>query len=300
MNAPLPTAIDAELRAAFRGIDPWRVNADLHCHSTRSDGVLSPTELVTRAHANGVQMLALTDHDELSGLAEAGEAAGALGLPFVPGVEISVTWADHTIHIVGLNIDRRNQALIDGLSRVRSGRDGRAREMAAQLERVGITGAYEGALRHVGNPSLVSRTHFARFLVDAGVCESVNDVFQRFLIEGKPGFVPQRWATLSEAVRWIIDAGGCAVMAHPGRYRVTDTALWALMSEFREAGGEAIEVITGSHTRDQYHRFARVALEFGFRASRGSDFHGPLESRVDLGGLPPLPDGVVPLWVDWN
>lgn len=271
-------------------------NIDLHSHSTWSDGVLTPTALVERAARNGVRALALTDHDELGGLDEARAAAGRCGITLVAGVEISVTWAGSTIHIVGLGIDPTNPALVDGLRAICNGRDARARAMGDSLARVGIAGAYEGACAYATNPALVSRTHFARLLVDRGICTHVSDVFQRYLVAGKPGYVPHQWATLRDAVGWIQGAGGHAVIAHPGRYALNDTMLWALMSEFREAGGQCIEVVTGSHTRDQYQRFARLALEHNFLGSRGSDFHSPKESRVDLGGLPPLPDNVVPIW----
>jgi predicted metal-dependent phosphoesterase TrpH len=280
--------------------DPRRLNADLHCHSSRSDGVLEPAELARRAHANGVELFALTDHDELGGLAEASRVAAALGMRFVAGVEISVTWAGETVHVLGLGIDPDDGTLSEGLARTRAGRLARAREMAAQLETAGVPDAFDGALRHVGNPELISRTHFARHIVACGVCEHVDEVFDRFLVEGRPGFVPHRWAQLSEAMAWISRAGGVAVLAHPGRYRLNDNALWSLMSEFRDAGGEGIEVVCGSHTREQYDAFARHAREFGFRASRGSDFHGPGEGRFDLGRLPPLPASVVPLWHDWQ
>ncbi|MBP8307437.1 MAG: PHP domain-containing protein [Burkholderiaceae bacterium] len=279
--------------------DPWRLNADLHCHSTISDGTLEPEAVVARAHAQGVELLSLTDHDELSGQLRARAAADALGLAYVPGVEISVTWAGETIHVVGLGIDPLDADLVAGVARTRDGREERAKEMAEQLQAVGIEGSYEGALRYVGNPELISRTHFARHLVETGVCSDVGDVFQRYLSEGKPGFVPHRWAKLGQALGWILGAGGTPVLAHPGRYRLNDTALWALIEEFREAGGTAIEVVCGSHTRDQYGRFAGIAREFGLRASRGSDFHGPGESHVELGQLPPLPDAVVPVWYDW-
>ena len=280
--------------------DPWRINADLHCHSRASDGTLAPAELVRRAQANGVELFALTDHDELAGLAEAQAAARDAGLAFLPGVEVSVTWADATIHVVGLGIDPQDATLSAGLAALRAGRSGRAREMGAQLARAGVDGAYEGALAVAGNPALLSRTHFARFLVDQGVCEDVHDVFRRFLVEGKPGFVPHRWARLSDAVGWIRGAGGTAVMAHPGRYALDDLRRWALFSEFREAGGEAIEVVTGSHTRDEYAIYARHARDFGFQASRGADFHDPGESRMDLGRLPLLPDSVEPVWRRWT
>lgn len=296
MNAP----DHAAARAAAGGrADPWRVNADLHCHSWMSDGVLGPAELVRRAHANGVQIHSLTDHDEVGGLAEAAAEAARLGMAFVGGVEVSVSWRAETIHIVGLRVDGADPRLVAGLARTRDGRDDRAREMAEQLERVGVPGAYDGALQYVGNPALIARTHFARYLVEQGVCTDVPEVFQRFLVEGKPGYVPHRWAGLAEAVEWIRQAGGVAVLAHPGRYRLDAQGLRALMAEFLDAGGEAIEVLSGSHTPRQYGQFARHAREFGFRASRGSDFHAPGESRVELGRLPPLPDTVVPVWHDW-
>ncbi len=285
--------------AAAINADPWRQNFDLHCHSRRSDGTLSPTELVQRAHGNGVQVMALTDHDELSGQAEAMEAARQLGMGYVCGVEVSVTWAGETIHVVGLKVDPLNEALLDGLQNTRDGRDSRAMDMAKDLERVGIMGAYEGALKYVGNPKLISRTHFARHLVESGECSNISEVFTKYLIEGKPGFVPHRWAKLSEAVGWIRGAGGTAVLAHPGRYRLSDTARWALYEEFKAAGGEGMEVVCGSHTRAQYVEFALVAKQLGLKASRGSDFHSPDESHVDLGQLPDLPDSVVPVWHDW-
>ncbi|MGD9943140.1 MAG: 3',5'-nucleoside bisphosphate phosphatase [Burkholderiaceae bacterium] len=264
-----------------------------------SDGTLAPAEIARRAHAHGVQMLALTDHDEVGGLAEAARTAAELGMVFVPGVEISVTWGGETIHIVGLRIDFGRDELVEGLARTRNGRDSRAREIGDDLARAGIPGAYEGALTYVGNPALVSRTHFARFLVERGVCADVRDVFRRFLSEGKPGYVPHRWASLSEAVSWIRGAGGMAVLAHPGRYRLGDTGLWELITQFRDAGGEGLEVISGSHTPAQYLQFERMARDFGLRASRGSDFHGPGESDIELGSLPDLPASVVPVWADW-
>lgn len=280
--------------------DPHRVNVDLHCHSSESDGVLAPDELAYRAKAHGVEIWALTDHDEVSGQQEAKRAAESIGLRYVSGVEISVTWANETIHVVGLQIDPDNQALKDGLRHTRSGRSQRAHEMAAQLAAVGIADAFEGALTYVGNPELISRTHFARYLVEAGVCSDTREVFARYLIEGKPGFVPHRWSTLTQAVTWIREAGGVAVLAHPARYRkLSDLETYALYSTFKELGGVGLEVVTGSHTKEEYVRYAKVANEFGFLASRGSDFHAPGESHVELGTLPPLPDSVVPIWHNW-
>ena len=274
-------------------------NFDLHCHSNVSDGVLAPALVAARAKARGVDVWALTDHDEVSGIAEARSAADALGLAFVPGVEISITWAGQTVHIVGLGIDEKNEELLRGLARTRSGRELRAREMSDQLAAAGIAGAYEGALRYAGNPDLISRTHFARFIIDRGICRDVPSVFRSYLIEGKPGFVPHRWATLEQAVGWITGAGGVAVIAHPGRYMFDAMAYDALFGEFQRLGGSAIEVVTGSHTPEQYDEYAKVAQRYGFLASRGSDFHGPGESRIDLGDLPPLPASVSPVWRDW-
>lgn len=276
-----------------------RLNIDLHCHSTVSDGTLAPQELIERAHRNGVELLALTDHDELGGLAAATARAAALGLPFVCGVEVSVTWGGETIHIVGLKVDPANAELVRGLASTREGRDGRAREIAAQLEAVGIPEAYEGALKYVGNPQLVSRSHFARYIVETGKCANVSAVFTRYLIEGKPGYVAHRWAQLSDAVRWIVQAGGLAVMAHPGRYRLSDQTRDQLIREFVDAGGRGIEVISGSHAPGMERDYLAMAQRFGLLASRGSDFHGPNESRHDLGAVGRLPGGVLPVWHDW-
>ena len=279
-----------------RFADVAGMNADLHCHSTVSDGVLEPEALAARAKANGVELWALTDHDEVSGLARARAAAAAHGLDWLAGVEVSVTFCDVTVHIVGLGIDPDDAALREGLGATRGGREQRAREMAAGLAAVGIEGAFDGALRHVGNPDLISRTHVARFLVETGVCQDTGEVFRRFLVEGKPGYVPHRWASLRQAVTWIRDAGGIAVIAHPARYRYTPTEEYALFSEFKAHGGQGVEVLTSAHSAAEALRYADMAREFDLYASRGSDFHSPDESRIDLGGLPPLPAGLVPVW----
>ncbi|SNS29204.1 hypothetical protein SAMN06265795_10279 [Noviherbaspirillum humi] len=275
-------------------------NVDLHSHSYVSDGALSPSAVAARAHRNGVEVWALTDHDEVDGIPEAREAAQSLGMGFVPGVEISITWAGRTVHIVGLGIDEKNEALIQGLAMTRSGRERRAHEMAAQLAAVGIPNAFEGALRYVGNPDLISRTHFARYIVETGTCKDTAEVFANYLIEGKPGYVPHRWATLEQAVTWIRGAGGVAIVAHPGRYDFNDLERDVFLNEFKRLGGTGVEVITGSHTPDEYEIYARVARQYGLLASRGSDFHAPGESRVDLGRLPPLPADLKPVWSDWK
>lgn len=275
------------------------LNADLHCHSTASDGSLSPTELAQRARKGGVVLWALTDHDELAGQAEAAAAAKALGMVYVPGVEVSVTFAGETVHILGLDVDPEHPGLVQGLAALRAGREGRARAMGDSLAQAGIPGAYEGAIAYADNPELVSRTHFARFLVEQGHCATVQEVFQRFLKEGKPGFVEHKWAGLGEAVGWIRAAGGVAAIAHPARYHFSPTAEYALFSEFREHGGRAVEVTCASHFPDEVAKYAEMAREFGLLASRGSDFHAPGESRVELGTLPDLPGKVTPIWSLW-
>ncbi len=273
------------------------LNADLHCHSVVSDGTLTPEVLAQRAKANGVDLWSLTDHDEVGGQDRAIAAAQAAGLPYLTGTEISVTFAGATVHIVGLGFDHTNPALVEGLRQTRGGREQRAREMSDDLaQRAGIPGVYEGALKYVGNPELISRSHFARYLVEIGVCQETNEVFRKYITEGKPGFVPHRWATLRNAVGWITGAGGVAVIAHPGRYPFSANEEYALFSEFKALGGQGVEVVTGAHGPADYVKYADYCHEFGLVASRGSDFHSPDESHTDLGQLPDLPGRVTPVW----
>ncbi len=272
------------------------LNADLHCHSVVSDGTLTPEELAARAKAHGVELWALTDHDEVGGQARALAAAKAQGMHYLTGVEISVTFIGQTVHIVGLGFDADNAALVQGLRDTRGGRKQRALEMSDGLAKAGITGAYEGALPYVGNPELISRTHFARFLVESGVCKETNEVFRKYLTEGKPGYVPHRWASLKDAVTWITGAGGMAVIAHPARYKFTPNEEYALFTEFKGHGGQGVEVVTGSHSAAEYVTYAHTAKEFGLAASRGSDFHSPDESHTELGTLPLLSSELTPVW----
>ena len=273
------------------------LNADLHSHSTVSDGLLTPAELVRRAKENGVELLSLTDHDELDGLSEARTEAAKCGLAFTNGVEISVSWGDdQTVHIVGLGFDDAFPPLAEGVVKVRNGRDSRAQRIAAELEKVGIHGAYEGALRYAGNPALISRAHFARYIVELRHAKDVTSVFDWWLAKGKPGYVAHPWATLEDALSWINGAGGLAVIAHPARYRLTRIELTHLYERFRDLGGVGIEILSGSHSDEEARECARVARHYGFLASRGSDFHGPGESRVDLGRLPDLPEDLTPVW----
>jgi predicted metal-dependent phosphoesterase TrpH len=276
-----------------------RPRYDLHTHSTVSDGTLTPSALIRRALDRGVDVLALTDHDEVSGLAEASAEADAHGLAFVCGTELSVSWHDLTLHVVGLNIDPACPALLTGMQEIRSGRQQRGRMIGESLERAGIPGAYEGALKFAANEDLLSRTHFARFLVDAGHVSDIRDVFKRYLTPGKPGYVAHIWASLGDAIDWIHAAGGQAVLAHPGRYKVNRSGMQALLTEFKDRRGDAIEVLTSSHTESQCREFVGHALRHGFLASCGSDFHGPGESWMDLGELPELPKALTPVWHDW-
>lgn len=268
---------------------------DLHSHSTISDGTYTPTDLVRYAAAQGVEVMALTDHDDLGGLAEARVQAEALGVKLVNGVEISVSWNGRTIHVVGLRVDPAHQGLLDGLANIRTGRLVRAEAIATELDKAGITGSLEGARRYASE-RIISRTHFARFLVANGHAKDVKAVFKRFLVKGKPGHVSHRWADMAEAIGWIKASGGIAVLAHPGRYDIGKTTLHALFAAFKEAGGEAVEVVSGSHTPDQYRLFAEFARQYNLLASVGSDYHGPEHNYFDMGRLPPLPPGCVPIW----
>jgi predicted metal-dependent phosphoesterase TrpH len=272
------------------------LNADLHCHSVVSDGTLTPEELAARAAANGVELWALTDHDEVGGQERAAAAAKACGIRYVCGVEISVTFLNQTVHIVGLGVDPENTALRAGLTATRGGRTARARDMAAELARVGVPGVFEGALKYVSNPELISRSHFARYLVEAGICPDTNSVFRKYLAQGKPGYVPHRWASLGDAVGWITGAGGVAVIAHPARYKFSANEEFALFTEFKGHGGAGVEVVTGSHTSAEYLTYGAAASDYGLAASRGSDFHSPNESHTDLGSLPYLPGSLTPVW----
>ena len=272
------------------------LNADLHCHSVISDGTLTPEALAIRARANGVQLWALTDHDEIGGQLRAAAAARAVGLDYLTGVEISVSFLHQTIHIVGLGFDTGNLALKNGLQQTRGGRGQRAMEMADDLAKAGIAGTYEGALKFAGNHDLISRTHFARFLVERGICRDTNEVFRKYLTPGKPGFVEHHWASLKNAIQWITQAGGMAVIAHPARYKLSSTEEFALFTEFKGHGGQGVEVVTGSHSPAEYISYADSAREFGLAASRGSDFHSPDESRTEIGTLPNLPGDLTPVW----
>ena len=273
------------------------MNADLHCHSYYSDGLLSPSDVMRRAHAHGVELATLSDHDETAGVPEAHDTALELGMRFVSGVEVSVTWGDdQTIHVIGLGIDIYNHALSDGLEAVRGGREARALRIGGELATVGIVGAYDGAMRHARNPALISRSHFARYIVECGLAKDVKSVFNAWLGRGLPGYIPHQWATLEQCVSWINGAGGVAVVAHPGRYWMEPKVMESFLGEFKELGGRGIEVLSSSHRPEKVEIFADYARRFGFLASRASDFHAPGESWTDLGKLPSLPPDLKPVW----
>ena len=275
------------------------MNVDLHCHSTASDGLLAPKDLAAKAAASAVAMLSLTDHDDTSGLVEARAEAEERGIRFIDGVEISVTWRGTTVHVVGLQIDARTPVLREALGSIRRGRGKRAEKIAESLAAAGVPDSLAGAKRYAENPDLISRSHFARFLVEAGRAPDVKSVFRRYLVKDRPGYVAYQWASLPDAVGWIRSSGGLAVVAHPGRYRFAKAQMRGFLAEFKDCGGAGIEVVTGSHAPEQYLEFARYAREFGLLASRGSDYHGEGESRAGLGALPSLPEGLKPVWHDW-
>jgi len=276
---------------------PVTISADLHCHSTASDGTLPPAKVVTRAAANGVDMLALTDHDTTAGLDEAYLSAQENNIRLIAGIELSVTWQGKLLHIVGLDIDPEYRPLRQGIRMLKEMREERAQEMGKRLARAGYNNAYENARRLAGNGN-VTRTHFARHLIEVGAAKDFTDVFKRFLVRGKPGYYRVDWAPMEDAINWITDSGGVAVVAHPMRYKLTASWLNRVIAGFREAGGKGIEVVCGHNSADDNARSAMFARKHGLLASQGSDFHEP-GKWVELGKLAKLPDGIEPVWQQW-
>lgn len=274
------------------------LDIDLHSHSLASDGTLAPAELVNLAHESGLNTLALTDHDEISGIAEAMVQAEQVGIRLIPGVEVSVTWNNRTIHIVGLQINPEDEVLNRGLAKSREYRDWRAEEMGRRLAKHGIEGSYE-ASREMAKGRIIARTHFARFLVQQGYAADMNDVFRKYLKPNKPGYVTGEWASLEDAVSWINGAGGLAVIAHPLRYKMTATKLRELTAQFIECGGKAIEVISGNQSKDDTFRMANFARQHKLQTSVGSDFHDPDRSWNRFGRIPQLPKSCDPVWSKW-
>lgn len=268
---------------------------DLHCHSNASDGQLTPTELLDLAAAQSIQRLALTDHDTVAGLAEAGTAAARHGIELIPSVELSVSWERRTLHVVGLQIDTQAPALVAGLAKLQDARQERAQAMAARIEKAGVADAW-GRLQTITSGAQPTRTHMARLLVECGLVKDMKQAFKRYLAAGKPAYVRAEWASLREAIHWIHAAGGLAVLAHPMRYPMTANWRERALRAFKEAGGDAMEVCSGACLRPEVEQATRLAQKFELLASAGSDFHGPEQHWLQLGRLAPLPPALTPVW----
>ena len=268
---------------------------DLHTHSTASDGTLSPSELILQAARAGVKTLALTDHDCVAGIAEAQSAANQNNVKLIPGIELSVMWSGRTLHLVGLDIDVNNDPLGDALQEVLDFRVWRAEEMARKLEAYGVENALVGA-RAMAKTDLIGRSHFARYLVEQGLAKDFRQVFKRYLVKGKHGHEAGEWMPLASGIDLIHQAGGVAVLAHPARYNLSRTKLRVLLKELKALGANGIEVVSGSHSKDENQTMAQHALDFDFPASQGSDYHGPEKPWVQLGRLPPMHYRCTPIW----
>lgn len=268
---------------------------DLHCHSSASDGALAPAELVRRAAAKGVTSLALTDHDTTAGLDDAKLSAEQQGIKLIPGIEISTTWENKCFHIVGLNFDPDNQNLQQGLSGIQAIRQERAKKIAEKLSKKKIHGAYEAVTEAAGT-GMITRIHFAEFLLQNNHVASIQDAFDKYLAQGKPAYVSTQWADLDTALGWLNDAGGVAVLAHPLRYNMTNTWIKRFLTSFKNSGGQSIEVVTGNTNTDEIHRSSKYAQQFSLYGSVGSDFHSPANTWVELGKLAPLPKSIRPVW----
>ncbi len=256
--------------------------------------MLTPAALVRRAASRGVSLLALTDHDETGGLEEAEQASFEVDIQLVRGVEISVAWNGHNLHVLGLDIDPHVQQLADGLASIRDSRAERAVRIAAQLDAVGVTGSLPGATRHAGSSAAIGRSHFARFLVEQKHVRNTTDAFRRYLGAGRCGYVPPSWPDLAQSIGWIHCAGGQAVLAHPDRYRLPPRALRSLFEDFARSGGEAIEISGDGRFRSSAQ--IRLARQFGFALSSGSDFHAPGKDVADLGDVTEIPAGMPAVW----
>lgn len=271
---------------------------DLHCHSTASDGALSPSELLQRAYDQGVTDLALTDHDTVAGLAEAGQVAADLGVRLIPGIELSTTYLSQCLHIVGLNIDPSHPVLLAGLHEQHAIRGQRAHKIADKLEKKGFTGAYQ-AVKAAAGDGEITRSHFADYLVGLGAVADQQAAFDRYLSKGKPAFVPTHWVDLADGIAWIRAAGGIAVLAHPLRYKLSFKWMNKALAAFKQAGGQGLEVVTSRASVDDIRLSLQLLQNHQLHASRGSDFHSPENQWVELGRLQPLPNGASGVWELW-
>lgn len=270
-------------------------NYDLHCHSTASDGALSPTELVQRAHEYGVTSLALTDHDTVTGLNEAQAAATATGIKLIPGIELSSSWKNKCFHIVGLGINPDYPPLREATRNLQVMRMERAEKIADKLEKKNIPGALEAVKKNAGE-GMITRSHFANFLLSQFHVSTQQEAFDRYLGTGKAAFVATTWTDMEQAIKWITQSGGVAVLAHPLRYKLTASWINRLLAAFKEAGGLGIEVVTGRYSADEIRVIANYAKRFELAGSVGSDFHSPDNQWIELGRLAPLPDNIKPVW----
>ncbi len=268
---------------------------DLHCHSTASDGSLSPKEVVERAHQQGVTSLALTDHDTINGQQEAAESAVANNINYIPGIEISTTWENKCFHILGLNIDPQNATLNSNIKSLQLLRTERAKKIALKLEKRRVPNAYEAVVT-MANGGMITRAHFAKFLLENSYVSTQQQAFDRYLGKGKTAFVSTIWADLHDVIHWINQAGGVAVVAHPLRYKLTASWMRRFLSAFKDAGGQGIEIITGRSSADEIRKSITFAHQYQLAASVGSDFHTPENQWVELGRLAPLPDNIQPVW----
>ena len=272
---------------------------DLHTHSTASDGSLSPEELVNQAYAAGINTLALTDHDTVDGLANALSASQTLDITFINGIELSTKWLSYTVHIVGLNINPDSEMLSQHIEHLKQLREQRAIRIGEHLNKINIPDAYQNAKKLAGDGT-VTRHHFAKYLVESGFAKDQKDVFKRYLVRSKPGYVSVDWPTLGETIDCIHQSGGVAVIAHPLRYKMTATKLRQLIADFKSLTGDGIEVVSGRQNQNELTRSISLCKQFELLASSGSDFHNQNTPWAQLGELHPLPETLAPIWQHWH
>jgi len=271
---------------------------DLHTHTTESDGKFTPDELITQAEIAGIDVLAITDHDTISGLAKAYQAVLNKNISLISGVELSVSWCNRSFHIVGLNINPENNLLVDSLAEHKQQRESRAIKIGEQLDKCGIPNAYDGA-KQLASDEAITRNHFARFLVNNGHAKNINDVFKKYMVKNKPGYVKTHWINMEDGIDLLNQSGGTAVLAHPLRYKLTGTWIRKLLTAFKQAGGLGIEIVTGNSTQNEVLLAADYARHFELSGSVGSDFHGHENNGIHLGKLNKLPKDIVPVWESW-
>lgn len=271
---------------------------DLHNHSYYSDGILSPSEVVRLAKKSGCNVFALTDHDTTNGLDEAQQEANNQQIKLIHGVEISTMWSNMTLHIIGLNIDKDNPTLQAGLSQHQDFRKIRAEKMARSLGGAGVVGAM-GKTQALAKTDMLTRTHFAQMLIQEGVCKDMKSVFRRFLTGKKPGSVSGKWAQFDKVIKWIHNAGGVAVLAHPLRYRMTRTKVQRMLSHLSNAGLDGVEVVTAHSTDEEITLMSKWADEYDLLYSRGSDYHGWSNQKIKIGYLKDFPNPDRALWREW-